>query len=186
MPRAAEEETKVRARHKVLVLIAVGGLVAAGCGSDGKTTTGSRPTTTTTSADGGSSSGGDYGNSGDTASIDAATVQVAEDPTLGKLLVGPNGHTLYMFEKDQGTTSACTGGCASTWPGLVASGKPTAGEGVDATKLSTVSGQVPNQVAYNGHLLYYFAVDTKAGDVKGADIPSWYAVDPGGNPIEAT
>src|SRR5260221_12630187 len=34
---------------------------------------------------------------------------------------GPNGHTLYFFAKDNGTTSACTGACATTWPALAAS-----------------------------------------------------------------
>lgn len=46
-----------------------------------------------------------------TASSAGETVSLASDAALGKYLVGPNGHTLYLFEKDQGTTTACTGGC---------------------------------------------------------------------------
>jgi predicted lipoprotein with Yx(FWY)xxD motif len=36
---------------------------------------------------------------------------------LGKILVNSKGHTLYMFKKDKGTKSACTGACAKAWPG---------------------------------------------------------------------
>src|SRR3712207_8331422 len=38
------------------------------------------------------------------AASEAATVSVATHATLGELLVGPNGHTLYLFTKDKGTT----------------------------------------------------------------------------------
>jgi predicted lipoprotein with Yx(FWY)xxD motif len=99
-------------------------------------------------------------------------------------LVGPNGHTLYLLETETGTTSQCTGGCAAIWPGLASAGAPSAGSGVDATKLSTANGQVPNQVTYNGHLLYYFGADSAPGDVKGTSIPHWYPVSPAGDKID--
>jgi predicted lipoprotein with Yx(FWY)xxD motif len=114
----------------------------------------------------------------------AALVTVASTPTYGQLLVGPNGHTLYLFEKDTGTTSACTGGCAPAWPALTASTAPTGGAGVDMSKLSTASGQVPNQVVYNGHLLYFFAGDSAPGDLNGTKIPNWYPVAASGNKID--
>jgi hypothetical protein len=46
--------------------------------------------------------------------------------------------------------------------------------------LGTAQGQVAGQVTYNGHLLYRFSGDTKAGDVNGAAIPSWHPVTPAG------
>ena len=55
------------------------------------------------------------------------TLSVANNPKLGRILVGPNGHTLYVFENDKGAASACTGGCATIWPALSASGIPSAG-----------------------------------------------------------
>jgi predicted lipoprotein with Yx(FWY)xxD motif len=113
----------------------------------------------------------------------SGTLQVAESPQLGKILVGPNGHTLYLFTRDTGTTSACTGACASAWPALTSPSAPTAGAGVDAGKLSTASGQVAGHVVYNGHLLYYFAQDTAAGQTNGTSVPNWFAVDPAGNQI---
>ena len=119
----------------------------------------------------------------DTATADAATVMVASDDTLGDYLVDAEGRTLYLFEQDQGTTTACTGQCSANWPPLVADA-PTGGEGVDASQLATADGIEPNQVTYFGHLLYYFAGDEAAGDTNGVGLPDWYAVNPAGEAIE--
>jgi predicted lipoprotein with Yx(FWY)xxD motif len=153
---------------KLLPVIFAGGMLLAACGKDSPTT--SSDATTTTKAD----------SSTTAPAASGATVSVAD----GRL-VGPNGHTLYLFEKDTGTTSACTGACVGAWPALVAPGTPTAGTGIDATKLSTATGQAPNQVVYNGHLLYFFANDQAAGDTNGTKIPNWYAVDKDGKSIES-
>jgi predicted lipoprotein with Yx(FWY)xxD motif len=105
--------------------------------------------------------------------------------TAGTVLVGPDGRTLYMTERDaNGTTSGCTGACATIWPALTATGKPKAGSGVDQSKLTVAmqaSGQ--NQVVYGGHLLYYFSGDTVPGEAKGLGLPTWHAVSPEGAPI---
>ena len=115
---------------------------------------------------------------------DAATVMVATDPALGEYLVDADGRTLYLFTQDQGTATACSGGCVDNWPPIV-SDTPTAGDGIDADQLATADGIEPNQVTYHDHLLYYFAGDQAAGDTNGVGIPDWYAVDPAGNAIEA-
>ena len=73
------------------------------------------------------------------------------------------------------------GACLGTWPAAKATGTPTAAPGLDASKLEVVNGQL----AYAGHLLYYYAGDTKPGDTNGASIPSWDAVSPAGAPIHA-
>jgi predicted lipoprotein with Yx(FWY)xxD motif len=113
------------------------------------------------------------------------TLALKSNDELGSFLVGPNGKTLYLFEKDTGTTSACAADpCRATWPALTATDAPTAGDGVNASLASTATGQVANQVVYNGHLLYYFSGDTKPGDVNGLGIPSWYPVDASGNKID--
>jgi predicted lipoprotein with Yx(FWY)xxD motif len=109
-------------------------------------------------------------------------VQLAET-TLGEVMVNTDGRTLYLFTKDSGTTTACTGGCAQTWPALQAAGEPTAGKGVDASKLATASGQV----AYGGRLLYLYSGDKAKGDVNGQGIGGvWFVVGPDGEPVKAT
>ena len=110
-----------------------------------------------------------------------ATVKVTHDPKLGDILVDMTGRTVYMFEKDQGVTTACTGACANTWPALEANGTTTVGAGLDASKAGSASGQV----TYNGHLLYFYSGDGNPGDTLGAAIPSWDAVSPTGTPVHA-
>lgn len=113
----------------------------------------------------------------------AATVAVADNPAQGSILVDGQGRTLYLFEQDKGTTSACTGACAQVWPALTAAA-PTAGTGADASLLGTASGQVAQQVTYAGHLLYTYSGDAAPGDVKGVGIPGWYPVNPSGAKVD--
>ena len=111
------------------------------------------------------------------------TVAVADNPAQGSILVDGQGRTLYLFEKDNGTTSTCTGACAQVWPALTAA-QPTAGTGADASKLGTANGQVAQQVTYGGHLLYHYSGDAAPGDVKGVGIPGWYPVNPSGAKVD--
>ncbi len=116
-----------------------------------------------------------------------STVEVRRT-SLGKILVNSQGHTLYLFKKDSRNKSTCTGACAAFWPPLRASGKPTAGHGINASKLGTVrrSDGKP-QVTYNGHPLYTFQKDTKAGQTNGQGVTafgaSWFTLSPAGNQI---
>jgi predicted lipoprotein with Yx(FWY)xxD motif len=117
-----------------------------------------------------------------TASISSGTVMIVNNPTLGNILVDANGMTLYMFLKDNGTTTACTDTCAQNWPALT-SASPTAGSGADTTILGTVPDT--NQVTYNGHLLYTFAKDKNPGDINGEGLlNAWYAVSPTGEAVQ--
>ena len=124
-----------------------------------------------------------------TASGVAATVSV-ENAGLGNILVSSKGRTLYMFSKDSGTTSSCTGACAVNWPPLRASGKPTVGNGATASMISTTArSDGKPQVTYNGHPLYLFKGDSKPGDTNGEGLTafggSWFAVSPSGNQVSA-
>jgi predicted lipoprotein with Yx(FWY)xxD motif len=119
----------------------------------------------------------------------AATVSV-ESAGLGNILVSSQGRTLYMFSRDSGTTSACTGACAVNWPPLRASGKPTVGNGAKAAMISTIArSDGKPQVTYNGHPLYLFKNDSKPGDTNGEGLNafggSWFAVSPAGNEVSA-
>ena len=117
-----------------------------------------------------------------------ATVALAK-LKVGTALVDGQGRTLYLFEADKGSTSTCNGACASLWPPATTSGKPTAAPGVDAAKLGTTKrsdGKL--EVTYNGHPLYRYAPDTKAGDVTGQGLNQfgapWYVLAATGNKID--
>ena len=118
-----------------------------------------------------------------------ATIGVSNGD-LGKILVDSQGRTLYLFLKDTGTKSTCTGDCASNWPPLGANGKPTEGSGANASLVATTmrpDGTL--QVTYNGHPLYLFAGDKKPGDTNGEGVNAfgggWYALSPDGNQVSA-
>lgn len=121
-----------------------------------------------------------------TASGAEATVGKAKSD-LGEILVDSQGRTVYLFKKDSGPKSSCEDECATEWPPVRASGKPAAGDGLDAAKLSTTprSDGEP-QVTYDGHPLYLFSGDKAAGDTAGQGVGStWYVVGPDGNEITA-
>src|SRR3954468_4288631 len=116
--------------------VAAVGIGLSACSSSGKkvSATGSTVTTAAPAASASASAGGGiYGDAPTSTAVPAAAassgplVSVATDAKHGRVLVGANGHTLYLFEKDSGTTSACTGGCAAVWPGLTATGGTMAG-----------------------------------------------------------
>lgn len=165
--------------RRVLALILVStGLFITACSSSSKTATNSTsPSTTATTR----------ANAATTTSAAApaaaanATVDVTMNAKYGQILVDSQGRTVYIFDKDMGTTSACTSAvCTAAWPAVVATGTPQGGTGVTSTMLGTAKGQVAGQVTYNGHLLYRFAADKSAGDVMGAAIPGWHPVTPAG------
>jgi predicted lipoprotein with Yx(FWY)xxD motif len=150
----------------VPVLIAL--VAIAGCGSAGNSSsTGPAIAGTPVSSGGGS-----------------ATVDVANNPQLGKILVDAGGRTLYMFQKDTGSQSMCTGSCASIWPALTASGRPR-GSGVDTGMLGTTRrSDGSTQVTYGGHPLYTYSGDSGPGQTAGNGLDDfgavWNAVLPSG------
>jgi predicted lipoprotein with Yx(FWY)xxD motif len=122
-----------------------------------------------------------------TASGAPATVGLATTG-LGKILVDSSGRTIYLFKKDSGTRSACSGACASAWPPVRANGKPTVGPGANASLVGTTarSDGTP-QLTYNGHPLYLYQGDEKPGETAGqgstAFGAAWYALSPAGNQV---
>jgi len=86
---------------------------------------------------------------------------------LGTILVNAQGRSLYLFLKDKNGKSACSGACAKAWPPLMSTGKPKAAGGANAKLLGTTKRSNGTQVTYNGHPLYTFFQDTKAGQTKG-------------------
>lgn len=120
-------------------------------------------------------------------SIAKATLGV-RSTRLGKVLVDARGHTLYLFKKDSGTKSACFGACATAWPPLRATGKPTVAGGANASIVATTKrSDGKPQVTYHGHPLYRFTGDSKPGDTHGQGLNAfgahWYAVSTTGQQI---
>src|SRR4051794_18593446 len=95
-------------------------LIAAGCGGG---TGGSGYASATTPASG-------------TAPAHAATLAVRHT-ALGNVIVDGQGRTLYVFEKDRGGASTCSGACASIWPPVAAGAKTVARGGLAAAELGS-------------------------------------------------
>jgi predicted lipoprotein with Yx(FWY)xxD motif len=118
----------------------------------------------------------------------AGAVVKTRKTSLGTIVVDAHGRTLYMFMKDKRSRSACSGACATNWPPLVTSAKPTAGAGAKAALLGTTRRSDGHQQAtYNGHPLYRFLLDGNAGQTKGEGISAfggmWYAVSASGTKV---
>jgi predicted lipoprotein with Yx(FWY)xxD motif len=149
----------------VLLLIA---LALAGCGSSSKNN--SSASTQPTASNG-----------------QSTTVGVANSG-LGNILVDAQGRTLYLFKLDSGTTSACTGACATFWPPLTTTGTPTVGTGATASLVSTAQrADGKTQVVYNGHPVYLYTGDHKAGDTTGQGLVAfgggWFALTSAGDQV---
>ena len=106
-----------------------------------------------------------------------AAVQVAST-SLGDVLVDAKGTTLYLYDPDNQGAPTCYQGCATAWPPLVVTGKPTVGTGADDSKLGTVARTDGSmQVTYNKWPLYYFVKDSAKGDTKGQGVGGiWWAL----------
>ena len=133
----------------------------------------------------GSAAGASSGTSAPASSAQAptASVTVASGAVSGHgtvLIDGSSKMTLYEFDEDTpgSNTSACTGGCISTWPPL------TVPAGTTPTLASGLTGQLATftrsdghgiQVTYNGHPLHFYSGDTKPGDGNG-NYPHWSSI----------
>lgn len=99
------------------------------------------------------------------------------DTTKGSYLVDFQGMTLYTYDKDTKGVSNCSGACATNWPPYSsgATAETTLPENV--TVITRTDGT--KQFAWKGMPLYYFAKDTKAGDLNGDGVGGvWHLVKP--------
>ncbi len=164
-------------RLRLAVPVAALALTFAACGSTTSNT--AAPSSTTPSSAAGAPSSPASG----------VTVSATTNAKVGKAaLVGANGRTVYLFEKDTNTTSTCSDSCASVWPPVVTNGKPQAGAGIAAPMLATTTrSDGKTQVTYNGHPLYYYAPDSSGGQTGGQGLSQfgalWYVVSPQGSAI---
>ncbi len=83
--------------------------------------------------------------------------------SMGQAWVDANGMTLYTFDKDASGKSMCNDECAKEWPPL-----PVAADGKASGDWTIVTRDDGSKMwAYEGHPLYTFIEDKKAGDVTG-------------------
>jgi predicted lipoprotein with Yx(FWY)xxD motif len=161
-------------------LLLLGVVVVAGCGSSSSSTSSTgnaaAAATTSTSASATSSAAADV------------TVTTKHNDKLGTVLAaGDKKLTVYLFESDKGTTSTCSGACATAWPPVI--GKGAADGKVKPAQLGTIKradGTV--QLTYHGHPLYYYAKDKDDEDAYGQGVKQfgadWYVLAPSGNKVD--
>lgn len=89
--------------------------------------------------------------------------------TLNGVLVDAEKQmTLYTYDKDTYNHSDCKTVCLTAWPAFLAPSAQTSGS------YSTIKREDGKyQWTLNGRPLYFYAVDTKAGDIRGEAIPHW-------------
>jgi predicted lipoprotein with Yx(FWY)xxD motif len=99
---------------------------------------------------------------------------------VGKVLVGPNGMTLYTRKTDPANGSGCSGSCADSWPPfLVKTGTTVKGASGMSGTFGTFARSGKRQVTYQGRALYYFAGDSYVGDTNGQGAGNvWYVAKP--------
>ena len=93
------------------------------------------------------------------------------------VLVGPNGMTLYTFDRDAPGSgkSECNGPCATNWPPLTASAGDKAS--TDWTIVARDDGS--RQWAYKGKPVYFWVKDAKRGDRTGDGVNNvWHLARP--------
>lgn len=84
---------------------------------------------------------------------------------LNDKLVGPNQHTLYVFDRDSAGSgkSMCNANCASSWPPLLA---PANAQAIGHWSVIARDDGM-RQWAYKGKPVYFWSQDGKPGDTKG-------------------
>ena len=108
--------------------------------------------------------------------------------SVGDYVAGKDGKALYIFPPDTGTTSACTGECATNWPPLIvaAIGDVSTGTGVTGALATITRDDGSLQVTLGGKPLYYFMNDTAAGQTNGHEANDvWFLAAPDGKGIDA-
>ena len=106
-------------------------------------------------------------------------VQLKQNNQLGSILTDVNGKTLYFFSNDANGQSACSGGCATTWPLFYvdAPNLPTGLASADFGSITRADGKP--QTTYKGWPLYYYSKDSAAGDIKGEAFGGkWFTAKP--------
>lgn len=104
------------------------------------------------------------------AAAEATTVKISHS-RYGDILVDGKGRTLYLFTKERTKKPRCYGTCAQAWPPFFSKDTPKAGKGADAKLAGTTKRKNgKRQATYNGHPLYYYIADKRAGQITCQDV----------------
>ena len=125
------------------------------------------------------------------ASASGATVIKTASSSGGTFLTDGSGRAVYLWAKDSGGMSACTGACAGAWPPVTTTGTATASGSAKASDLGTITrSDGSKQVTYDGHPLYYFSGDSGPGTATGQGSDGfgakWWLVAPTGSDVTAS
>jgi predicted lipoprotein with Yx(FWY)xxD motif len=180
---------KLRFRAGGVAVVAAVGLAVAGCGSSSSSSAGVSSSASASTSAPPATASSSSASSATSAPAAGVTVGTATG-SGGTYLTGASGRALYLWVADTNGKSSCSGACAAAWPPLITTGSPVASTGVTAADLGTVTrADGAKQVTYNGHPLYYFVADSKAGMTTGQGSNSfgakWWLVAPSGAAITA-
>jgi predicted lipoprotein with Yx(FWY)xxD motif len=124
------------------------------------------------------------------ASAASGTALALRSTSLGRILTDGRGFTVYDFEADKGTTSNCTGTCATAWPPVLAkAAAPQVGPGVKESLVGeTTRADGAKQLTYGGRPLYYYAGDSAPGSTTGQGSAGfgapWYVLAASGQEVK--
>ena len=125
------------------------------------------------------------------ASSSGGTIITTAKSSAGTVLTSGSGRAVYLWAKDTGDMSNCTGACAGAWPPVTTTATATAAGGAKAGDIGTITrSDGTKQVTYDGHPLYYFAGDSGPGTASGQGSDSfgapWWLVAPSGSDVTAS
>jgi predicted lipoprotein with Yx(FWY)xxD motif len=120
-----------------------------------------------------------------------ATVIKTASSSGNTFLTDGSGRAVYLWVKDTGAMSACTGACAGAWPPVTTTGTATASGSAKSSDLGTITrSDGTKQVTYDGHPLYYFSGDSGSGTATGQGSDGfgakWWLVAPTGSDVTAS
>jgi predicted lipoprotein with Yx(FWY)xxD motif len=187
MKASSLRPTQGRRHRAVLALPAVfaAAIGLAACSSAGAASPSSSPA-------GGAPAYGNTAPSPSKAATASSTALAVRSTSLGKILTDGRGFTVYDFEADKGTKSACSGACATAWPPVPATGAaaPKVGTDVKESLVGQTTGtNGTKQLTYDGRPLYYYAGDTAPGSTTGQASRSfgapWYVLTASGQEVKS-
>jgi predicted lipoprotein with Yx(FWY)xxD motif len=160
-------------------------LLAAACSSGGSSSAASTPASAPASSGGAAAAPAASGSAGSGGTV------IATASSSGNTFLTDGGRAVYLWVKDTGDKSACSGACAGAWPPVTASGTVTAAGSAKASDLGTITrSDGTKQVTYDGHPLYFFTGDSGSGMATGQGSDSfgakWWLVTPSGSDVTSS
>ena len=158
---------KLRSLIAAPIALAACGLFLAGCGQASQVT----GTPAISAAAAAVAAPSSVSTSAPAKAAEVAPAAVAQAGTLGQVMVGANGNTLYAFTKDVDGVSTCFDACAAAWPAVTVTVGFTPPAGVDPALVSTVDRpDGSKQLKIGKWPLYFYAGDGAPGETNGQGV----------------